>query len=170
MLAVLVGDAAAELIHCAAALEAPHHAKLPAVCVDPTFAERLARLTVVAPQLGRLPVEHARSLRLRGRLFEACIWVGIPGAELPAVDPAFVAWQAAHEATVAELAPRKLPFADHEHAAIALLAARAERAGLAHDHRAWLGRLRAPSPELESLDAPLRAIVDDLLKERASSS
>lgn len=162
LLAVLAGDPAAELIHCAAALEAPHHAKLPAVAVDPTFATRLAALLPVAPHLGRLPVEHVRALRLRGRLVESRIWVGIPGTEIPAVDSSFVAWQAAHEATVAELAPRRLPFAEHEHVAIALLAARAERAGLAVEHRGWLSRLRAPSPS--SLAAPLRAIVDELLK------
>lgn len=164
LLGVLAGDPAAELIHCAAALEAPHHANLPDVAPDPSFGERLAEVGVAAPLLGRMPIEHVRALRLRGRVHDARIWVGIPGAEVPAVDPSFVAWQAAHEATVAELSARRLPFADHEHAAVALLAARAERADLAGEHRAWLGRLRAPSPSLSSLAAPVRAIVEETLR------
>lgn len=164
LLASLAATPGAELLFCACALEAPHHARLPApVADDAAFERALADVRALAPALAEMPVEHVRALRARGRAYDGRIFVGLPGRETPAIDPAHAAWQAAHEATVVELGAAKLPFAEHEHAAIVLLAERAARAGKGREHRAWLGTLRAPSPELASLAPPARVVVEAAL-------
>ncbi len=170
VLLAIAGTPPAELLFCAVALEAAHHARLPETPArGEAFADRLASLRAVAPELVNLPVEHVRALRRRGRLFGGRIWVGLPGAVVPAVEPSLVAWQVAHEATVAELARAKLPFAQHEHAAIALLAARATRAGKSAEHAAWLAGLRAPAPAIASLAPETRAVVVEALERSAGA-
>ncbi|CAN5590801.1 hypothetical protein BH09MYX1_BH09MYX1_38460 [soil metagenome] len=164
VLARVANRPAAELIHCAVALEASSHARLPKPEIERGFDDALALVRPAAPALATLPIIHVRALRRHGRLYNARIWVGLPGAAEARVEPSFIAWQAAHEATVAELVPSRLRFAEHEHAAVALLAERAKRCGLEREHRAWLDQLRAPPSSIASLTAPLRTIVEAALE------
>lgn len=132
----------AELLRAAAELELPLVARLPRLeANDEALARALARVTEAAPELARLDVALARPLGLRGRLFERQIVVGAP--RHAGADAEHVAWQAAHEATVAEVVMRALAKGhdDVERHAIALLRARARACGLGDDHARWLGRL-----------------------------
>ena len=124
---------------------------------------RIATRRTVAPELSRFDVGVVRSLVRRGRVFEDAIWVGAPGDAAPWADRELVAWQAAHEATVAELSAARLPFEEHEHAAVVLLAERAARAGEGASHARWLATLAAPSPRRESLAQGARSAVDAAL-------
>ena len=140
---------AAEVLRAAAELEAPHHAKLPHVPIEPELAAKLERVSEAAPRLRGLRVECLRALRLRGRVFGAKIWVGIPSAEL-SVSAEHVAVQAGHEATVAEVADtarahgRCLGERDIEHAALVLFAERAARSAIAGAHASWWAQLTGP--------------------------
>jgi hypothetical protein len=133
--------AGAELLWCAALLEAPVHARLPALDVDEDGARAaLARVEPLAPDLAACAIALVPSLRLRGRVHSAHIWIGAPCTEL-AVDAEHVAWQAAHEATVREVARGGVREHDAlERAALALLESRARAAGLAHEHARWRAR------------------------------
>ena len=137
---------AAEVLRAAAELEAPHYAKLPRVVADPELAAALERVSDAAPWLSGLRVECLRALRLRGRVFEAKIWVGVPCAELY-VSAEHVAVQAGHEATVAEVGDaaraqgRRLGERDIEHDALVLFAERAARSGIAGAHASWWAEL-----------------------------
>lgn len=117
----------------------------------------LAARAHVAPALARLAVEGVRSLRLRGRVRGARVWVGVPDDELPAQHPT---WQALHEATVAEVhaALGDVAHAPLEQAASALLAHRADAAGLRDEHRRWLAHFGRHAPDLDPahLPAPTR--------------
>lgn len=159
LLRALAGDPAAELLFCAVALEAGAHASLPAIAADAAFGSARAEVARAAPRLAEMPVETVRSLRLRGRVYDATIFVGVPSPIAPGAPVEHVAWQAGHEATVAELAAARLPFDQHEHAAVVLLATRARRAGLAEGHARWLAQLRAPSPSFDDLGDAARAVV-----------
>jgi hypothetical protein len=136
---------AVEVLRCAAELEREALAALgpPLVMLD----EVAAALTVAeraAPGLATSTILPLRSLRLRGRVRGAEIWIGAPSPDL-ALEPEHVAWQAAHEATVREvssaggLAERRV-----EAVALVLLAERAARAKLASAHRRWLQHLAGP--------------------------
>lgn len=137
---------AAEVLRAAAELEAPHHAKLPHCAIEPSLTAALEHVSEAAPWLSRFRVECLRALRLRGRLFEARIWVGVPSPEL-SVSVEHVAVQAGHEATVAEVGDaaraqgRRLGERDVEHAALVLFAERAAQSGIAGAHASWWAEL-----------------------------
>lgn len=141
----LAGDPAVEILRAAAELELPLLSRLPPIPVDLAALSRaLAEIAPAAPLLARCRVGVVRALGLRGRVRDREIWVG-------AATVAHAAWQAAHEATVAEIAERLRaagePF-DHdrvEEAAIALLTERAYAAGLSAAHATWLAHFGDPS-------------------------
>lgn len=152
----------AELLFLAAALERPYFTELPAAQVDWAAAEAaLASLLPLAPALGGCSVALLRPLRLRGRVRGSLIWVGAPDAALGlAVE--HVAWQAAHEATVREVAlAERASERRVEHMAVVLLAERAARQGRAAEHARWLGHFgpNAPDTRVEALgEAEARAV------------
>jgi hypothetical protein len=162
---------AVEVLRCAAELEAEAHARLPPIAFDaPALAAALEGVTPAAPALAGFRIGVVRSLRLRGRVRSGEIWLGAP-CPRPGPDLAHVAWQAAHEATVAELG-RALatPAADDrplEHAALVVLAERAARAGFAEAHAAWFAGFGLARATLDpaSLQEPWRALVGELLAE-----
>ena len=104
------------------------------------IAEAIGGVVAAAPSLPRFQISAARPLGLRGRTLGPSIVVGVPGIGCPDVQHA--AWQAAHEATVSELAAlRDAGFVELERTAIALLRSRARAAGLGEAHARWLARL-----------------------------
>jgi hypothetical protein len=143
----------AELLFCAAALEASHVRSLGPVVVDgEALALATRALALVAPGLRGVSLGVVRALGWRGRALGGSIWVGAPGALGGGPSLEHVAWQAAHEAVVAEVfCAARAPHADAEHVAIVLLAERARRAGLEVAHARWLSSLRAPPPDRASL-------------------
>lgn len=151
-------DPAAELVWCAAALEAEAHARLPDPAIDPAIVSSTLALADVAPNIVDFDLGFVRPLGLRGRVRDREIWIG----DAPV---SHLAWQCAHEAAAVELsdAHPELPFASVEHGSVVLLAVRSERAGRADAHARWLASLRAPSPDPDSLDPALRASVMDLV-------
>ena len=141
LLPALHADPLSETLFCTVALEAEWHARLPPTVIDEGLEDALVSRERVAPALARFDVGVVRSLVRRGRVVEDEIWIGAPGDVAPWVDRELVAWQAAHEATVAELAPAKLPFEELEHAALVLLEERARAAGQGASHARWLATL-----------------------------
>jgi hypothetical protein len=126
----------AELLWCAIGLEDEHRAKLPPISIF-GIAEAMAAMRDVAPSMDTFDIGVVRSLRLRGRVRGKEIWIG----EAP-LD--HTTWQAAHEATVAEVSDPKLSFVETERRAIALLTERAAKAGRADAHAKWLASVRLP--------------------------
>jgi hypothetical protein len=163
---------AVEVLRCAAELEAEAHARLPAIELDPALLEAaLDRVGRAAPALAGYRIGIVRSLGLRGRVRNSEIWLGAPGSEA-GPELSHAAWQAAHEATVAELS-RTLgpPLHDDrplESAALVLLAERAAIAGLAGEHAAWFSHFRLDRSvlALSSLPSPWRDRIHALLTER----
>jgi hypothetical protein len=149
----------AEVLRASAELEAPVYDALPRARLDRTELDRaLAEIAPAAPFLRECTVECVRPLRLRGRVRGRRIWVGEPSEDLgPTTEHA--AFQAAHEATVAEvssLAREHGVAHDHhalEHASLVLFAERAESAGLAARHARWLSHL-ARVPVLDRARVP----------------
>ncbi|MBI4953862.1 MAG: hypothetical protein HY908_17695 [Myxococcales bacterium] len=159
-----------ELLRCAALLEAPSHAALPPAVLAPreraALEAALAALVPVAPLLARVDVVPRRALRLRGRVRRrplaptpgshalAEIWTGLP-CDDPGPDVAHVAWQAAHEASVLEVArvaegatgPAAAERAV-EHAAVVLLAERADEAGRGAERAAWYAHFGLDAPHV----------------------
>src|SRR5581483_7174316 len=133
LLPALAGDPAVEVLRAAAELELPLLARLPPIAADlAALGRALDEVAAAAPLLPRCRVGVARALGRRGRVMGREIWVGAAPIE-------HAAWQAAHEATVAEVAAHAAQ--DHdavELAALALLAHRARASGLEAAHRAWL--------------------------------
>jgi hypothetical protein len=128
----------------------------------------LSRVVHAAPALSAFRIGVVRALGRRGRVRAREIWIGAPGAHF-GVSPSHAAWQAAHEATLAEverIVPREGE-SDRpaEHAALVLLAARAARAGLLSEHAAWVAHFGAGLPPLDSgsLAEPYRGSVTTLL-------
>ncbi|HEX6276398.1 MAG TPA: hypothetical protein VFZ53_25330 [Polyangiaceae bacterium] len=163
---------AVEVLRCAAELEAEAHARLPAFELDrATLEVALESVGRAAPALAGYRLGIVRSLRLRGRVRDGEIWIGAPGAE-PGPELFHVAWQAAHEATVDELARTlETPRADDrpvESAALVLLAERAAGAGLADEHAAWFSHfgLDRSVLELSSQPSPWRDGICALLAKR----
>jgi hypothetical protein len=123
---------------------------------------RLPGLYPVAPRLRSLPVRMLRVLGMRGRLWRDMICVGIP---LESGEPTLehVLWQAAHEATVCEIAERAareqrpLPEREVEQFSVALLARRARRSAAVTGHGRWLGRM---APEVAAWTDP-RGLSDE---------
>jgi len=140
-----------EILRCAVALERPHHAQLPRCEAVPVeLAPWLTTLASVAPFLAAAEVDCVRALCWRGRVAGRSIWVGLPASVAgPSVEHA--AFQAAHEATVAELleAARRagvsLPERGLERAALWLFATRCRRAGLEAKHHVWFRRMTLPA-------------------------
>jgi hypothetical protein len=137
LLPSLAGEPAVEILRAAAELELPLLARLPPMAMDlPGLGRALDALSVVAPVLPECPVGVVRALRLRGRVMGREIWVGEAPIE-------HAAWQAAHEATVAEVVERLHGAGERaghdrvEGEAVALLRARARAAGLGEGHAAW---------------------------------
>lgn len=140
----------AELLRCAALLEDGllEHALPP--LDEGALAGALERVAVAAPTLSRHRIVPLRSLRLRGRARGADIFVGWP-CEALSLEVDHVAWQAAHEATVAEVGARALgapPIGERgvETVAVVALASRARERGLTDEHERWLSHLLGPPP------------------------
>jgi len=153
--ALLTSAAPVELLRCAAELEREAHARLPAIDVDFVGVEReLSRVSSAAPGLSSTRIALVSSLGRRGRVMRGEIWVGAPCAELE-VTASHVAWQAAHEATVREVADA-LRISDQrgsergvEQAAVVVLAERSRSGGLAAEHETWLAHFGANRPETD---------------------
>jgi hypothetical protein len=166
----------AELLRAAAELEAPYHARLPSGQVEgEALLPWLSRVAPAAPRLSTLRVEYLRALTRHGRVVTPVVYVGVPSLEL-GVEAARIAVQAAHEATVVEVAETArdagIPLGERqvEHAALVVFAERAGRApGLGEEHGRWwsamglppLTELQAALPEggravLTALDARVR--------------
>ena len=131
-----------EILRAAAELELPVLARAPIPDArDEALERELARVRAAAPALDAFAIALAPPLGLRGRVLEDEIVVGRPG--FAGADAEHVAWQAAHEATVAEIVARGDPSRhdDVERAAIALLRSRARASGLAVEHARWLSRM-----------------------------
>lgn len=149
--------ASAEILRAAAELELPRLANVAAddglASADPSLIAALSRVSPAAPALADFRVATVRALGLRGRVFGERILVGAPTMlrDLWQIEAphAHVAWQAAHEATVAAVA-RDLrarrrdddanDWATVERLAIARLSEGAAREGLASEHAQWLAR------------------------------
>ncbi|MBX3202275.1 MAG: hypothetical protein KF850_20660 [Labilithrix sp.] len=149
--------AIAEVLRAATELELPAFATLgalPAAALG-EVAAALAMIAPAAPSLPRFEVWLARPLGLRGRTHARSIVVGLPGLGCP--DAEHAAWQAAHEATVAETAAAgAATFLDLERRALGRLRSRARDAGLAEAHGRWLARLdlRALGEIVDGHDSP----------------
>jgi hypothetical protein len=163
------GGAAMEVLRAAAELEAPFHARLPPVRTDlEAFDRALQARAVCAPLLTQFRISCLRSLRLRGRVVPGHIWVGAPGVD-PPLTALHAAWQACHEATVAEVgaaaARRGLAIVERtvEHAAIVLLTVRAAENGLSADHDTWCATFGSRMPNRDIATLPNEA--QQLLKE-----
>jgi hypothetical protein len=154
---------AVEVLRCAALLEREAVERLGPLDFDASALGRaLHEATRAAPFLEQASITPVRALRLRGRALATAIpdiLVGAPCTDL-GVDCEHAAWQAAHEATVAEvsiatdLAERRC-----EAVAVVLLHERAADAGLAALHARWLARLAAPSTDPATLRDEERAVV-----------
>lgn len=126
---------AVEILRCAVALEKPCWETLPPVRADGIEAA-VDGLRQVAPDLARHDLLVVRALRRRGRLVGHEIWIGEARHGVDEVD---VAWQAAHEATVAEIADDHPDLGERavEARALRILEDRARAAGLAEAHARW---------------------------------
>lgn len=144
--------AAAEVLRAAAELEDLSPLPPPAGDFEEVRSGLAARVHA-APRITALSVEGVRSLRLRGRVRGRAVWVGTPDDDLPALHPI---WQALHEATVAEVhaALGDVAHAPLEQAASALLAHRADAAGLRAEHRGWLAHFGRNAPDLDPVHLP----------------
>ncbi|HEY6079263.1 MAG TPA: hypothetical protein VIW29_10695 [Polyangiaceae bacterium] len=134
----------AELAFCALTLELPYFLRLPPPPAPPlTLAAELDALTPLAPGLAGSSVGCVRALDRCGRVWGREIWVGHPSAEVaPSVE--HVAWQAAHEATVALLAASQGELKEREVEALAIeqLTLAAHAAGKRSEHTSWLETTR----------------------------
>ncbi len=134
--------APAEVLRCAVELERNAHQQLPPARLDrEAFDAQLKRVGRAAPWLARCTVMPLRSLGERGRVRGSEIWTGSAGSAIgPSAEHA--AWQAAHEATVAELCKKGEIAGEREveHAAVSLMRDRAEAVEMATDHARWLAR------------------------------
>lgn len=145
---------AAELLLIAVGLERPLLSLLPRPELDWEPIEAgFSEMQRVAPGLAECSIALVRSLRLRGRVRGDAIWVGAP-------DPAHglalehVLWQAAHEASVREVARHSRAEERRiEAMAVVLLAERARREGREGEHAVWLAHFgpHAPRVALSSL-------------------
>lgn len=141
--AVLPSDDALEVLRCAVALELDDWRRLPPVALPTGLAHDLARWEALAPWLRRKPLVGLRSLGARGRLWDDAIWIGLPDGRVQLEE---VGWQAAHEATLAEVCDAEALDEDAaERVSVALLAARADGHGpeARAAHAAWVARYGA---------------------------
>lgn len=141
--ALLPSDDVLEVLRCAVALELDAWRHLPPVWAPPSLAHDLAPWGELAPRLLRMPLFGLRSLGARGRLWDDGIWIGLPDDRTRLEE---VGWQAAHEATLAEVCDAEALDEDTaERVSVALLAARAECHGYETHvaHAAWVARYGA---------------------------
>lgn len=146
---------AAELLRCAALLEAETFLRWPLPAMEPIQSQldrAMPDVWFVAPWLRRVRVRPLRVLGHRGRAFIDEIWVGIPNQDTgPSL--AHVSCQAAHEATVLEVAERaqldriSLSEREVEQVAVALLSRRAQPSRFSSVHAEWL---RSWTPEIQA--------------------
>lgn len=133
--------APAELAFCAVLLELPSFLRLPSPPPPPAALQaRILALVPASPGLARAHVHCIRSLYVHGRVWGDEIWVGHPTAEVaPSLEHA--AWQAAHEATVVEVARERPELSERAVEAVAVerLTRRAEAVHEGAAHAAWLG-------------------------------
>jgi hypothetical protein len=142
----LLGEhsAATELLRCAVALEAEHHAKLPVEdrAAEARVRELLSDFYSVAPLLQVATVICCRALGHRGRALGDTIFVGLPEPAPYAPSEEHATVQAAHEAAVQEVSrARALPFLPTEHAALTLLRIRMRGHPQEAAHGRWLQSL-----------------------------
>jgi len=164
LLALLRWEATVEVLRCAALLEREAWEALPFEPDAVGMRLALSRVVPAAPGLEACRVRTVRALRLRGRVRDDEIWVGMPMVAL-GLTKEHAAWQAAHEATVREVSTamarkgRVATFEAVERVAVVLLASRAGTAGLGRDHAVWFRHLgHPPSTEVEEL-SPFEAEV-----------
>lgn len=157
---------AAEVLRCAALLEAAacHHLPLPRVDA-PGLADTLGELLAYAPGLRDAVVTPMRCLTVHGRVRGASIYVGVPGE---GVTLEHVAVQAAHEATVGEVLaqPTSLSERQVEQVALVLLHARICRSRWAAAHRSWCGQAAVGDVHLQAsaLSAPQQTALEACLQ------
>jgi hypothetical protein len=147
------GEAAVEVLRASAELELARVTAWRPEVAPLELADALLRVQSACPELAGFDVALVPALPRRGRVRARSICVGTPG--VAGATAPFVAWQAAHEATVATIAAaRALPYVALERAAILRLRAGAARAGLVAEHAAWLGALdlRALGPVPDEVD------------------
>lgn len=145
----LRSDPATELLRCAVLLESQWFLRLPrADCDRDALLAALAMLVPYAPRLAYARVSVLRPLTHHGRVYRDAIWVGLPSAD---VSLAHVAMQAAHEATVRELADAAPSLGEREREAVALvlLHCRVHNSAQASAHRAWCEHWRITPPALD---------------------
>ncbi len=152
---------AAELLRCAALLEQEALEALgPVRYPREALAAALEEVAPAAPRLARMDLLALRALRLRGRVLGDEIWVGAP-CEALGLGAEHAAWQAAHEATVAEIAAEGgASERGVERIALCLLAARARAASLEQPHAAWLRHLAEAPCDPSGLSPPERRLFD----------
>ena len=166
---------AAELLRCAALLEADVHRRLLGTGTGWSEAElqlALVRVAECAPRLAQCELVLCRALTRHGRVFGTRLYAGVP-AEALGVSAEQVALQAGHEASVLEAseAARAAGLQLNERAveavAVVLFAQRCTRAGLAEAHARWGAQwgVRAEHGELASLPEPERALVTERLQQ-----
>ncbi len=170
LLALLRWEATVEVLRCAALLEREAWAALPCEPDAVGMRSALSRVVPAAPGLEACRVRMVRALRLRGRVRDDEIWVGMPMVAL-GLTKEHAAWQAAHEATVREVSTamarmgRVATFDAVERVAVVLLASRASTTGLGREHAVWYGHLgHPPSTDAEKL-SPFEAEVWQRLSE-----
>ncbi len=145
---------AVEVLRCAIELERPCYESLPSQATQADepmalLATALQAVLAAAPSLARCSVLPLRALRQRGRIRGWQIWVGMPCPELD-LPASHSAWQAAHEATVAEVSETgaaRLSERAVEAVAVVLLAERAADVGLGNEHAHWLSHFGEPAPD-----------------------
>ncbi|HET9956086.1 MAG TPA: hypothetical protein VFQ61_16380 [Polyangiaceae bacterium] len=126
-----------ELLRCAITLESAVFQRLPSWNWSrDALRDWLRRVRSAAPSLDQFRISTLRSLGWRGRVRGREIWIGEPFESGPSV--AHLAFQAAHEASVAELNDLDCSERERESAALVLFAQRARAAGLAQEHAKWL--------------------------------
>lgn len=156
----------AEVLRAAAMLEVDAWRSLPDAAFPETeTSDAFDAMRGLAPRLGDFRLCVSRALGLRGRVLAGEIWLGIPGVPGgPTTE--HVAWQAAHEACVAEVAERAravLGEREVEHVALVLLSERARGAQRASAHRSWLSTMTGLPPLTEhALTPPAREILQRL--------
>jgi hypothetical protein len=177
-LALLAGHPAAELLWCSALLELDVHAALPhpeGDCDEESIKNALLRVEACAPRLAHSAVHLCRALTRHGRSFGADIYVGVPSVQL-GVSAESVALQAAHEATVLEVAAlaarsgSALSERDIEHVALVVLAERTRLHGWSSRYLSWSLQWNVPAAQLESasLPAAARSVAARLLERRSA--
>jgi len=138
--AMLPSDPRLEVLRCAVALELEPWRRLPPPSLPVDLATELASWVALAPRLEVLPLRALRSLGARGRLWNDAIWIGIPDDVRTSREE--VGWQAAHEATLAEVSEVVAGDDAAERLSVALLAARVSTRAptRTESHRHWVAR------------------------------